>query len=113
VRAVTVLPELVESVLADVETNASPALLRDLLPRLARLQIRSATLPTVRVEGSEPDLHRPVARSRASWRHLRGRGRDWADPPETLLHVVDRSGRDGLGEAYPSGWSPWASPPSG
>jgi polyisoprenyl-teichoic acid--peptidoglycan teichoic acid transferase len=100
VRAVTVLPELVESVLADVETNAGPALLRDLLPRLGRLQIRSATLPTYEIEGSSRIYADPREVEAFLASTFGGAGRDWADPPETLLHVVDRSGREGLGEAY-------------
>jgi len=100
VRAVTVLPDLVETVLADVETNASPALLRDLLPRLGRLQIRSATLPTYELEGSSLLYtdRRQVEDFLAAT--FGGTPRDWSEPPEALLHVVDRSGRDGLGEAY-------------
>ncbi|MDA0699768.1 MAG: LCP family protein [bacterium] len=100
VRAVTVLPDLVETVLADVETNASPALLRDLLPRLGRLQIRSATLPTYEFEGSGLLYtdRRQVEDFLAAT--FGGTPRDWSEPPEVLLHVVDRSGRDGLGEAY-------------
>ncbi len=100
VRAVAMLPDLVETVLADVETNATPALLRDLLPRLARVQIRSATLPTVEVEGS----NRIYADRRTVEDFLAatfgGATRDWAEPPDVVLQVVDRSGRDGLGEAY-------------
>jgi len=99
-RAVALLPDLVETVLADVETNASPALVRDLLPRLGRLQIRSATLPTVDVEGSARIYtdRRMVEDFLAAT--FGGATRDWAEPPDVLLQVVDRSGRDGLGEAY-------------
>jgi polyisoprenyl-teichoic acid--peptidoglycan teichoic acid transferase len=100
VRAVTVLPELIESVLADVETNASPVLVRDLLPRLGRLQIRSATLPTYEIEGSSRLYTDPREVEAFLASTFGGAGRDWAVPPETLLHVVDRSGREGLGEAY-------------
>jgi polyisoprenyl-teichoic acid--peptidoglycan teichoic acid transferase len=100
VRAVAVLPELIESVLADVETNAGPALIRDLLPRLGRLQIRSATLPTYEVEGSSRLYADPREVEAFLASTFGGTGRDWSDPPEALLHVVDRSGRDGLGEAY-------------
>jgi polyisoprenyl-teichoic acid--peptidoglycan teichoic acid transferase len=100
VRAVAVLPDLIESVLADVETNAGPALLRELLPRLGRLQIRSATLPTYELEGSSRIYADPRQVEGFLASTFGGTGRDWTDPPEALLHVVDRSGRDGLGEAY-------------
>jgi polyisoprenyl-teichoic acid--peptidoglycan teichoic acid transferase len=100
VRAVAALPELIETVLADVETNASPALARDLLPRLGRLQIRTATLPTYEVEGSSRLYADPREVEAFLASTFGGTGRDWAVPPEALLHVVDRSGREGLGEAY-------------
>ncbi len=38
--AVAVLPELLDVVFYDVETNAGPVLVRDLLPRLARFELR-------------------------------------------------------------------------
>ena len=46
VRAVALLPELLDVFFADVETNASPTLVRELLPRLARFELREATLPS-------------------------------------------------------------------
>ena len=99
-RAVAVIPELVETLVADVETNASPALVRDLLPRLGRLQIRAATLPTYEIEGSSrlyADTREVEAFLAATFG---GTARTWAEPPDALLQVVDRSGREGLGEAY-------------
>ena len=45
VRAVTVHPELLEVVFADLATNASPALVRELLPRLARIELRAGAEP--------------------------------------------------------------------
>ncbi len=100
VRAVTLLPELIETVLADVETNASPALVRELLPRLGRLQLQAATLPTVENEGTSLLLtdQREVETFLATT--FGGTARDWTEPPDVVLQVIDRSGRDGLGEAY-------------
>ncbi len=99
-RAVTIIPELVDTLLADVETNASPALLRDLLPRLGRLQIRAATLPTYEVEGSSRLYVDPLETEAFLATTFGGTARTWADAPDVLLHVSDRSGREGLGEAY-------------
>ena len=99
-RAVTLLPELIETALADVETNASPALVRELLPRLARLQLQAATLPTFEEEGTSR-LHadpREVESFLAAT--FGGTARSWSEPPDVVLQVIDRSGREGLGEAY-------------
>jgi len=99
-RALTVIPELVDTLLADVETNASPALVRDLLPRLGRLQIRAATLPTYEVEGSSRLYVDPLETEAFLATTFGGTARTWVDAPDVLLHVSDRSGREGLGEAY-------------
>lgn len=98
--ALTVLPDLADTVLADVETNATPALVRELLPRLPRVQLRTATLPTYEVEGSTAVFHdrREVEAFIAAT--FGGTARTWVDAPEALVHVVDRSGRDGTGAAY-------------
>ena len=98
-RAVTVLPELIDVFFADVETNASPALVRELLPRLARFELRSATLPTYEQEGSSAAFldRREVEAFLAAT--FGGEARAWVDAPEATVHVVDRSGRAGTGEA--------------
>ena len=100
VRAVTVLPGLLDVFFADVETNASPVLLRELLPRLARLELRVATLPTYEREGSSALFvdRREVESFLATT--LGGTGRTWADAPDATVQVVDRSGREGTGAAY-------------
>ena len=100
VRAVTVLPGLLDAVFADVETNASPALARELLPRLARLELRVATLPTFLQEGSSALYvdRREVETFLATT--FGGTGRTWVEAPEATLHVVDRSGGEGIGAAY-------------
>ena len=100
VGAVGRIPDLADAVMADVETNVGPAVIAELLPRLTRVRIRAATLPTYEVEGSAM-LHadpRAVADFLAST--FGGEGRAWAEPPPSRLHVLDRSGRDGVGEAY-------------
>jgi hypothetical protein len=100
VRAVAMLPELIDVVFADVETNASPALVRELLPRLARIELRSATLPTYEQEGSSAAFldRRDVEAFLAAT--FGGEARAWVDAPEARVHVVDRTGREGTGAAY-------------
>ncbi len=100
VRAVTVLPELIELLFADVETNASPTLVRELLPRLTRLELRVATLPTYQQEGSGALYvdRREVEDFLAAT--FGGTGRAWVDAPAARVHVLDRSGREGTGAAY-------------
>jgi LCP family protein required for cell wall assembly len=99
-RAVAVLPELIDVVFADVETNASPALVRELLPSLARIELRSATLPTYEQEGSSAAYvdRRDVEAFLAAT--FGGEARAWVDAPDATVHVVDRSGREGTGAAY-------------
>jgi LCP family protein required for cell wall assembly len=100
VRAVAVLPELLDVVFDDVETNASPALVRDLLPRLARIELRSATLPSYEREGSgRAYFDRRVAEAFLA-DTFGGEARAWVDAPEATVHVVDRTGREGTGAAY-------------
>jgi polyisoprenyl-teichoic acid--peptidoglycan teichoic acid transferase len=100
VRAVALLPELLDVFFADVETNASPALARELLPRLPRLELRSATLPTYEQEGSSAAFYdrREIEAFLAAT--YGGVGRAWVDAPAATVHVVDRSGREGTGAAY-------------
>lgn len=102
VRAVTVVPDLVSTYLDQVETNASPALIRRLLPRLADLEIRSATLPTVEVErdgaqGLDVDASEVQAFLATTFG---GTARASLGPPDGTLLVTDRSGREGLGAWY-------------
>lgn len=103
VRAVARVPELVDTVLADVETNASPALVRRLLPRLNQLVIQeTATLPTVEVargdtQGLEVDAGQVEAFLAAAFG---GESRDFAEAPDATLLITNRSGAAGLAEWY-------------
>ena len=100
VRAVAVLPELLDVVFDDVETNASPTLVRELLPRLARFELRSATLPSYEREGSSAAFFdRRVAEAFLA-ATFGGEAPAWVEAPEATVQVVDRSGREGTGAAY-------------
>ena len=100
IGAVTVLPELLDIFFNDVETNASPALVRELLPRLARIELRSATLPTYEREGSSAAFFDRREAEDFLAATFGGTGRTWVDAPEATVQVVDRSGREGTGAAY-------------
>lgn len=102
VRAVGVVPDLVSTFFEQVETNASPALARQMLPRVGELEIRSATLPTVAVErdGSSGEIADPRAVEAFLATTFGGTARTFRDAPESTLLISDRSGEDGLGAWY-------------
>ena len=104
VRAVTVLPGLADTFFEDVQTNASPALVRQVLPRVPGLTIQSATLPTVEVErqgaqGLEVDEAQVDAFLASTFG---GTPRAFAGAPEANLLITNRSGIEGLEEWYRS-----------
>lgn len=94
VRAVTKLPELVETFFTDVETNASPALARELALRVGGLELTTtATLPVeestvVRgaVEYDPATVNAFVAAT------LGGQAREFTAVPELTLLISDHSG---------------------
>jgi len=102
VRAVSAVPNLVSTFFEQVETNASPALARRMLPLLSDLEIRSATLPSVEVErdGHLGLLADPVQVERFLAETFGGTARTFREAPEGTLLISDRSGRDGLGAWY-------------
>jgi len=100
VGAITRLPALVDTFFGEVETNASPALVRELLPRLPNLRIQAATLPVVEFED---DSRLYVDRSSVDAflaDTFGGTQRIVAEAPEVLVHIVNRSGREALEERY-------------
>lgn len=100
VRAVAVLPELIDTFFADVETNASPALARSLLTRIGGLQISAATLPTIELETSTRQYVDRAAVEAFLASTFGGASRDLAEAPDMVLHVLNRSGVEGLEERY-------------
>jgi polyisoprenyl-teichoic acid--peptidoglycan teichoic acid transferase len=100
VRAVTRLPDLLDTFFSDVETNATPALATSLLGRVGRMQIQAATLPTVESEtSSRQSIDRATVEGFLA-ATFGGTARVMAEAPEVTLHVVNRSGVDGLEERY-------------
>ena len=102
VRAVSAVPELVTTFFDQVETNASPALVRRMLPRLADVEIRSATLPTLEIErdGAIGLIVDPQQVRSFLADTFGGSTRAVSEPPAGTLLISDRSGRDGLGDWY-------------
>lgn len=101
VRAVTVVPNLVETFLSDVETNASPALVRQLAARVPNLRlVATATVPVHEVEGKGYVRYDPAEVQAFIAQTFGGVARDFSAPPEQGLLVTDRSGVPGLGQAY-------------
>ncbi|CAN5635187.1 hypothetical protein BH23DEI1_BH23DEI1_09640 [soil metagenome] len=100
VRAVAALPELIDTLFEDVETNATPALARSLLGRIGRLQINAATLPTIESETSTLQFVDRGATERFLAATFGGATRVLAEAPDVLLHVQNRSGVEGLEERY-------------
>lgn len=102
VRAVSAVPDLVSTFFEQVETNASPALVRRMLPRLADVEIRSATLPTVEIErdGAIGLVVEPLEVQAFLADTFGGAARAVSEPPAGTLLISDRSGREGLGDWY-------------
>lgn len=96
VRAVGALPALFDTFYDEVETNASPALALQLLPRLAQLEIHAATLPTVDIDGSGNLAVNPRQVESFMAEFFGGRARPLAELPEAPLLITNRSGVPGL-----------------
>jgi LytR cell envelope-related transcriptional attenuator len=93
------LPELLDVLLTNVETNATPALARQLTTRLAGLRLKqTATLPTFEegrhVSYNVKDVETFIAQT------FGGEARAFEDAPELTLLIRNRSGVDGLAERY-------------
>lgn len=99
VRAVGTLPQLIESYSERVETNASPTLARQLLPRLANLEVRAFTLPTFEREGSGALHTDPDEVELFLAQVFGGTAREEiVEVPEARLLISNHSGVSELGE---------------
>ncbi len=105
VRAVGAVPQLLEAVFDDVETNASLGLITRLLPRLGSLTLDNvATLPVTgeyRVEGVGAVVGYDPREIELFLADLfGGAAREFAGPPDEPLLITNRSGSPGLAEWY-------------
>lgn len=104
VRAVTLIPSLLDTFFEDVETNASPALVRQLATRIPNLRLTTtATLPVEEAltgSGAQVLLHDPTVVNHFMAETFGGIARNFSEPPDVRLVITDRSGRPGLGEWY-------------
>lgn len=100
VRTAVRLPELVDTYLDEVDTNASPALVSQLLPRLGAVTLEAATLPTLDMAGSARFLETDPEEVEAFLATLfGGAAREVTRTPEAVVMITNRSGVPGLGAA--------------
>lgn len=97
VRAVGTLPELIDVLFADIETNASPALARGLLPRLGKLEIYAATLPTAEASSSTRLFVDPEETEQFLAQLFESEARIVSQVPNTTMIITNRSGVPGMG----------------
>jgi LCP family protein required for cell wall assembly len=105
VRGVGRLPAVLETILGEVETNASPALLSRVLPRIAELRLRQAvTIPVEQavLSRTEGVVAHPAEVESFLAAVFGGTAREFAGRPETRLMITNSSGRAGHGEWYRS-----------
>jgi LCP family protein required for cell wall assembly len=99
VQGVFKLPELLEVMVENVETNATLALIRQLTTRLSALELKqTATLPTFEegrhVSFDSQEVETFIAET------FGGKSRIFKKAPELTLLITNRSGVSGLAERY-------------
>ncbi len=100
IRAAIKLPEILNAVFGNVETNVPLSELQKLLPKINSLQLQTATIPTYFIEGSPTLGYDPKQVSGFVAATLSGKERDFAEVPEATLLISNRSGIEGLELAY-------------
>jgi LCP family protein required for cell wall assembly len=98
VAVIGALPQLIDTYFDEVETNASPALVAELLPRLGSLQLRAFTLPARAQEGSAALRTDPHEVEAFLAQVFGGQARALTQAPDTTLLITNRSGVPGLAE---------------
>ena len=100
VRAVGTLPKLIGTYLDEVESNISPALVSQLVPRLSNLEIHTATtLPINDVEGSGRYVETNPQRVESFLAELfGGEARELTETPKASVLISNRSGVPTLAE---------------
>jgi LCP family protein required for cell wall assembly len=100
VSAAPKIPGLVDAVFKNLETNASPTLIRQMLPRISGLQLQPATLPTYHEDGSNNERYDPEDVSSFLATIFGGEEKTFIVPPDVRLLITNRSGVDGLEQRY-------------
>jgi polyisoprenyl-teichoic acid--peptidoglycan teichoic acid transferase len=99
VQAAFKLPELINVLFKNVETNATPALMSHLTTRLSSLHLQqTASLPTFE-EGRHLSYDTQEVETFIA-QLFGGQARAFAEAPELTLLITNRSGVDGLAEKY-------------
>lgn len=102
VSAASKVPELVDVVFKNVDTNASVALVRQMLPRLNNIQLQTATLPTYHIEGTNRESYDPEVVASSLAKVFGGEAKTFITPPSATLLITNLSGNEGLEERYKS-----------
>jgi polyisoprenyl-teichoic acid--peptidoglycan teichoic acid transferase len=101
VAAATKIPGLVDAFFSNVETNATPALIKQLIPYISRIQLQAATIPTYILEARPNDLFYDVEDVESFMAQtFGGEARDFVLPPDVTLLITNRSEIDGLADHY-------------
>jgi LCP family protein required for cell wall assembly len=100
VSAAAKIPGLTDAVFKNLETNASPTLVRQLLPRISHLQLQPATLPTYHEDGTNNERYNPEDVSAFLATIFGGEEKKFITPPNATLLITNRSGVDGLEQRY-------------
>ena len=104
IRAVTRLSELADTFFSQVETNASPTLLRQLILRVGNLRLaETTTLPTIETQVPGVGQVLEVDRKQVSTflaATFGGSPRIFAETPEATVLITNRSGQEGLEQWY-------------
>jgi polyisoprenyl-teichoic acid--peptidoglycan teichoic acid transferase len=100
VTAAPKIPGLIDAVFKNLETNATPVLVRELLPRLSHLQLQAATLPTEHVEGTNNETYDPDTVQAFLATTFGGEVKKFIAPPNATLLITNRSGKEGLEDRY-------------
>lgn len=100
VAAAPKIPGLMDAVFKNLETNASPTIIRQMLPRISRLQLQAATLPTYHEDGTNNERYDPESVASFLATTFGGEEKTFITPPDATLLITNRSGKEGLEERY-------------
>jgi polyisoprenyl-teichoic acid--peptidoglycan teichoic acid transferase len=103
VSAASKVPELIDVVYKNIDTNARIAIIRQMLPLLSNnIQLQTAILPTYHVEGTNRESYDPEQVASSLAKVFGGEVKTFVAPPDTTLLITNLSGKDGLEERYKS-----------